>query len=78
MDGKVNFLSEGMDKHYHTATAESLYQYPALMSIFYGFHCCSLACSVAEICAVCIVNRGITEASSLVWSAFEGLEALSL
>lgn len=66
MNGKVNFLSQDMDKHYNTAAVESLYRYLALVSIFYGFLCCSFTCSVAEMCAVCIVNRKITGASSLV------------
>lgn len=78
MDGEVNFLSQRMDKHCNTATVESLYLYLALMSVFYGFLCCNLACSVAEIWAVYVVNRRVTEAVHWPGQHLKGLGPLVL
>lgn len=78
MNGKINFLSQNTDKRYNAAAVESLCRYLALMSIFYGFLCCSFTCSVAELCAVCIVKRRITGADLVVKSASGGFGTLNL
>lgn len=63
MDGKVNSLSQSMDKHYNTVTVESSLSISG-SNVYLLWICCTLACSAAEMCAVCIVNGRIREAGS--------------
>lgn len=64
MDSKVNSLSQSMDKHYNTATVETSLSISG-SKVYLVWICCNLACSAAEMCAVCTVNGRITEAGSL-------------